>query len=528
MARKVVIYGRVSTDEQSERGFSLPSQLDAARRYAEHLGFEIVAEFREDISGAVPIVERPNGRQMAAMLRRREADTVVVYQVDRLSRDIVDVLATCREWLRAGIEVHACDIGRIESETDIVLVIRAWQGSDERKKIIERTSRGRRAKVRSGKVVASGRNPYGYRHADGSFEIDEPEADIVRKIFRWYTLGDETSKRPLSALAIAARLSQLGIATPGEIHGSPRKRKPGIWDVSTVMRMLRSETYAGTWRYGKSIGAGRQGGVRPDSETIPVRVPPLVSREMWEAAQAQRKLNARRSPRNNRRQKYLLRGLVKCGCGRFMSGFLKRPGHYYYRCSRVAHHIPGLEASCSEKSVRGEVIEDIAWNFLLKAMKENPEEFEAALREAQQTEAEALAPKLDELKALQSQLAGCEQAAAQVAQALAQRTKGIIAKKLDAQAERIERQYEALQRNKEKLEAELADADVLTDADIDETLQFRQDVLRGMQNPTFEDKVRIAARLRTSVSIKGGVATIACRIPIRPGVFDVRTSRTGR
>ena len=47
---------------------------------------------------------------------------------------VSDLLQMVRTWLRAGVEVHTCDIGKIESELDIVLVIKGWQGSDERKK----------------------------------------------------------------------------------------------------------------------------------------------------------------------------------------------------------------------------------------------------------------------------------------------------------------------------------------------------------------------------------------------------------
>jgi len=169
--KRAVLYARVSTDDQADKGYSLPSQLEMCRKYAERLGYPVVAELTEDISGIMPISERPEGKKLTAMLKARQADAVTVYQVDRLSRDIVDLLAMVRVWLRAGVEVHTCDIGKVESELDIVLVIKGWQGGDERKKIVERTSRGRYAKAKAGKVVGNGWSPYGYRYVGGSFEI---------------------------------------------------------------------------------------------------------------------------------------------------------------------------------------------------------------------------------------------------------------------------------------------------------------------------------------------------------------------
>ena len=148
MSKRTIIYARVSTDEQADKGYSLPSQLELCRKYAERLGFSVVAELSDDYSGATPVAERPKGKELVALLKERKANALVVYCVDRLSRDIVDLLASVRDWLKMGVEVHTCDIGKIESELDIVLVIKGWQGSDERRRVRERTTRGRNAKAK--------------------------------------------------------------------------------------------------------------------------------------------------------------------------------------------------------------------------------------------------------------------------------------------------------------------------------------------------------------------------------------------
>jgi site-specific DNA recombinase len=228
MHKRAVLYARVSTDDQADRGYSLPSQLDLCRKYAERLGYTVIGALREDCSGATPIAERPEGKWLVAKLKRREADVVIAYQVDRLSRDIVDLLATVRSWLRMGVEVHACDIGKIESELDIVLVIKGWQGSDERKKIVERTLRGKYAKARAGKVVGAGRPLYGYQYVDDALVIVEHEACIVRLIYVWYTEGDGDSKS-LSIFEITKKLSEARIPTPGESRNYKRIRASGIW-----------------------------------------------------------------------------------------------------------------------------------------------------------------------------------------------------------------------------------------------------------------------------------------------------------
>ena len=287
----------------------------ACRQYAAAHGLSVVEELSEDSSGAVPVGEREKGRQLSAIIARREIDAVVVHQVDRLSRDIVDLLATVRDWLRAGVHVHAGDVGEIESELDIVLVIKGWQGSDERVKIRERTTRGKWHKARTGKVVG-GRPPFGYEHLrdrDGrvvNFKIVESEAKVVRLIYELYLHGDG-EEEPLAASAIARRLAETGIATPGEARGYNRKRGPAMWGADAVSRILKKEAYAGVWHYGVYIGGTDE--QRPEDSHATVEIPAIVERATWESIQ-KRKVRNKKMAKRNRKRDYLLSGLIRCGC----------------------------------------------------------------------------------------------------------------------------------------------------------------------------------------------------------------------
>jgi arginyl-tRNA synthetase len=113
-----------------------------------------------------------------------------------------------------------------------VLVIKAWQGSDERKKITERTTRGRHQKAKSGKVVGTGKPPYGYKYQNGEFVIDEVQAQIVRSIFKWYVIGDE-SGHTLPLTHIRNRLYESGVKPPYD-----NRSKSGEWGISTSFFQL--------------------------------------------------------------------------------------------------------------------------------------------------------------------------------------------------------------------------------------------------------------------------------------------------
>lgn len=507
MTKKAAIYARVSTDDQADKGYSLPSQLDGCRQYIEQLGYSIVAEFKEDNSGAIPVADRTQGKRLAEMVKFREVDAVVVHQVDRLSRDIVDLLATVRNWLRAGVEVYALDVGKIESELDIVLVIKGWQGSDERKKIRERSMRGKRAKARAGRVIGS-RAPYGYDHIRDengkivNFEPLEEEAKIVQLIYQWYVYGDKSGQR-LSAGRIAKRLSEMHLPTPGETNlGYHRTREKGMWHAYTVLSIIGRETYAGVWRYGVRIGPTRN--QRPKDEWIEIEVPALVDRETWDTAQklkGQNKVFSRR----NKKHDYLLSGLIRCVCGRAMSGEFFSD-HQYYTCSwRNNHHVHLEERVCKARSVRADAIEADVWESIFNIFG-NLEKLENQLQIAQQQELATLDPKLEELNAVEAMIVQIEADATEIGQAL-KRATGLVAKSLEQNMNEVNRRYEAMCKRQEILQADL-NVIQLTDDAIHDLIEFAQDVFAGIENADFHTKRRNLEMLNVRIEINNGTFKI--------------------
>jgi site-specific DNA recombinase len=518
MNKRAAIYARVSTDDQAERGYSLPSQVDACQKFADVRAFDVVGVYQDEVSGTLPITRRPAGAQLQGAINSGQVNTVIIYQVDRLSRDIANLLVTIQSWLRAGIDIYSLDIGRqITSENDIVVVIMGWQGSDERNKIIERTSRGRNKKASSGKAVGSGPAPYGYIYQYGELSIKESEAQIVQMIFNWYVNGEEQGE-VMSIVGIAKRLSQMGILTPAESKGwkHKRARAAGIWDGSTVHWILLSETYCGVLRYGKNMGKNGNNGKRPENEQIAIPVPPIITRELWVLAQERRAFNSRIAKRRAKRD-YLLRALIKCGCGRNMSGSKGRyicTGRYDY----------SLLETCLEPLLKGELIEAVVWDYIL-CLITSEEQFESKLRTAQREEVNNLKPLENELENLDSLIIQTEQEADQVAQAIS-KTQGVIAASLEKKAEEIDRRYQALFCRKGEIEERIQTC-YLTNDTISNLLEFRQIVAAGLQNPTFEDKRHWLEILRVEVIVYRMMATITCRLPIDPVTIDLAPNSSG-
>jgi len=501
MNKQAAIYVRVSTDEQADKGYSLPSQIEACQKFAEVQELDIAAIYQDDISGVKPIGSRPEGRQLQMAVDSRHVKAVIVYRVDRLSRDIVDLLTTVRDWLRAGVEIYALDIGQVTSELDIVLVIKGWQGSDERKKIIERTSSGRYGKAKAGRAVGSGTPPFGYNYLDGELSIDESQAQLVRIIFDWYVNGDESGNM-MSFQKIGYRLTQAGIQTPADAKNWTGKRSQhGVWETMAVRRIILAETYCGVLYYGKNIGANGRGGKRPKEEQIAVIVPAIVSREIWELAQARRAYNSRVAKRRTKRE-YLLRGLIKCGCGHSMVGTKSR----YYCSGR--NHTNILENRCKEPSVNGRLLEPITWDYIMNLITD-PTLFEQRLRQAQTQEAENVQPIQKELDHVIALIAQTEKEADEIAWAIT-KTKGLIATRLEQQALEVNNRFQALTYRTVELQTALKLE--LTDSMINNLMLFRDAVALGLSNPTFEDKRRWLEILQVKVTVTNSMAVISCRL----------------
>ena len=84
---RVVIYARVST-----AGQDYERQLSELREYASRMGYEVVKEFSEKISGAKKIAEREALADLLKYVEENKIDKVLIYECSRLSRRITDFL----------------------------------------------------------------------------------------------------------------------------------------------------------------------------------------------------------------------------------------------------------------------------------------------------------------------------------------------------------------------------------------------------------------------------------------------------
>jgi len=143
MQRRAVLYVRVSSVDQH-----LETQLYDLRELAAQRGFEIVGEYRDQISGAKS--RRPGLDQMMSDARRGRFDLVLTWSFDRLARSVVHFLQVLDELNHLGIEFvsrrEQIDTGGPMGRAFVTIV--GAVAELERSLIVERVRAGmRRAKL---------------------------------------------------------------------------------------------------------------------------------------------------------------------------------------------------------------------------------------------------------------------------------------------------------------------------------------------------------------------------------------------
>jgi DNA invertase Pin-like site-specific DNA recombinase len=518
--KRAAVYLRVSTDEQREQGYGLVGQFNECIEYAGRLGFQLVGgtsykleggkliestdagaipAFVEDYTGFSRFDDRPTGKQLMAVLKERQVDAIIAARVDRIARDSLEARIAARAWLKTGVELHTAKNGRITNDNDIVFLIESWQGHEDYTKIVKNLRDGRNNKARGNKVVGCGRAPFGYRFIRDAklkivgIEIYEPEARIVRLIFAWYICGDESGK-PLSLMGIATCLTAMEIPSPRP-DWKKRVHKPTVWFQSTVNLIVANETYCGKWHYRKAdkrkVDNRRCVRLRDISEQIAVDVPTIIDRATWERAQARREYNSRMAKRNCKRN-YLLRGRVRCGCGRAMAGRTTRNGagteYYYYACCSRNEQSTARQKICVEKDVRCDRLDNLAWESV-EGLFADLDRLWVNVKKAQEVELTAQDPKRAELQAVEDFIAQADREADEIALAMRQ-AKGRVAESLQKQQDDLNARLERYHKRRGELIAELG-ARRLTDDAIQDIMTFARDVREGIDEADFETKQRI-------------------------------------
>ena len=297
---------RVSTEDQAREGFSLPEQKERLEAYCKFKGFVIKDYYTDAGISAKTGNYRPEFERLKEDIKSKKINTIIALKQDRITRSIFDWEELMRflEENDAYLDCVNDDINTTNANGKMVSRILMSVSQQEIERTSERTKVGLAGAIKQGHIPHQA--PLGYKHENKKLVIDHLTKDVVIRIFELYHKG--MSYQKISTLF-----------NKEQVLGKTN------WRDSSIVAILENEIYKGDFVHGK----------RTKHPTYYENVvEPIVSKEMWEECQVQKKKNSKSYQRT---LTYLFLQKLRCPkCNRILGGKAtqKKNGniYYYYYC----------------------------------------------------------------------------------------------------------------------------------------------------------------------------------------------------
>jgi site-specific DNA recombinase len=473
-----------SSEDYEEKGWgSIEVQREKIEKWADVHDHEIVAWYPDDdVSGMIPLPDRPHAGRLLREASTQGFEGVVVYRLDRVGRCFKVIFDGLDAFEQLGLQFLSAteNFDTVTPSGRAMLGMLATFAGFERDTLLQRTTDG---KIKWAKVGCwlGGILPYGYTLTEiedrkflvPSVEVLDgcrmSESGVIAQIYEWVT------EDRLSSWQIARRLIALGVPThshlPAKRPGVKRKVvSRGNWQPSKIRAMIANPTYKGLHIFG-----GKKGQKLP---AHPRAVAPIISEETWATAQQQMDRNRDRGGRPAETP-YLLKGLIVCSHCRCKYIGTKWPfgkrtaeGKHYYKCGgKHAAYSVGTEylkeRNCRNRALQGNELEAAVWEDVLWIVS-HADEVAASVQDKQPTNEAALDRLQDHLDTCDHRLEDLDNQARTLVNL---RVRGRLTDELfDAEQDRIDAEKLATLREKEELAGERAN---LQEARVDQE-GFRQ------------------------------------------------------
>ena len=348
------LYIRVSTEDQAREGFSLKEQEKRLRAMCEYKGYEVYKIYKDSGISAKTGNYRPAFEELLQDIKDKKCNTIVVLKLDRLTRSVYDwenILKFLEE-NDAYLDCANDDINTTNANGKMISRILTSVSQQEIERTSERTKVGLSGAIKEGHIPA--RAPLGYKHIDKKLVPDPLTKDIVIRIYNLYFEGK----------------SYYNIAT---IFNEEQVLGKTNWKDTGILRIISNEVYKGDYVHGK----------RTNHPTYYKDVvEPIISKEMWENCQVQKKKNQKNYMRT---QTYIFLQKLKCPkCGRILAGGASHKiksdkWYFYYRCENCKNNIHEDKIEEKIKTLLADILEydNVVNEFFLPVLKSkvnNPKE----------------------------------------------------------------------------------------------------------------------------------------------------------
>lgn len=361
---KVAIYIRVSTTYQIDKD-SLPMQREDLANYCRYVLNTNNFEIFEDAGYSAKNTERPAYQQMMARIRTGEFSHVLVWKIDRISRNLVDFTAMYNELRLLGCTFVSKN-EQFDTSTAIgeaVMKIIVVFAELERKMTSERVSAVMISRANEGKWNG-GRIPYGYNYAPETktFTINEEEATVIDMICSLY-------EQHRSLIKVTQYLNENGY----------RSRNGNEWTATTVRKILVNPFYLGIYRYNvhdeKLVGNSSTKHTKDEDEWVLIEDhhPAIMDEERFNRIGSILVSKRRGSIGQKtyvRKNTHIFAGLLYCGyCNKLMQASQDRPRANGYRPSIYACITKRKYNSCPNKYVSDMTAGPFVMNYIANIIK---------------------------------------------------------------------------------------------------------------------------------------------------------------
>ena len=419
------LYERLSRDdEQAGESNSIQNQKKYLEEYARQKGLRNIRHFYDDGYSGTNF-NRPG---FAALLEEIEAghvEVLIVKDLSRFGRNYLQVgYYTEILFPKKGVRFIAVN-NNVDSAnptdndfTPFLNIMNEYYAKDTSNKI----KAVFKSRMKDG-LRCSGSIPYGYKREPGDKQtliVDEPAAEVVRKIFRLVCQG-VTTTGIAEILAKEKGLIPSAYAALNQPKNCRHKEiaDPYRWNATTIGYILDRQEYLGHTVLGKSICENfktkQRRAATPDELMIfPDTHEAIIDQDTWDIA---RKIRSKKKPRvANGTYSHRLSGLVYCAdCGSrmgFVSPDAKRSGKHYdsdsaFQCGNYRNQ----NSECVSHFIKTSALEAAilqAIKAVSKYVIENEAEFVAQLKavwnESRSRSAANGQQELDEAKARMAEL----------------------------------------------------------------------------------------------------------------------------
>src|SRR5215212_1297850 len=417
-SRRVILYARVSSEEQAKKGYSLSNQLRVLREHAAEAGHKVLAEAVDD-GYEGDSLWRPGIDSIRRKVSEGGVDLVLATERDRIARKRGYAFVLEEEFREHGCALRALEDKDEESaEERLMRAIKDDFAEYEHAKIAQRTFSKKLEKARGGEIIA-GRTPnYGFRYNErrNGYLVDEEKMSLVRRTFEMIGREGKTSYSvvrwlegvdPFGPTGKGWNMPCLRKMIFNDVYKSrPIEEVKDLVPPEVAARLDPHKSY-GIWWYNrrrfepKRTPPKTPGDFKrkykpiekPRDEWIGIPVPNSgIPSETVDAARG--KMGKNRAPsKNGKRFWELSGGVVRCSeCGYVMgttsSGTLTND-YYYYRC-RSRYNV---NSDCDNgRGVRADALEQEAWEAVSSTLR-HPARLRAGLKKMIESERWTLATR---------------------------------------------------------------------------------------------------------------------------------------